>query len=198
MKIIDVPVGKVKAAAYNPKVIDQESLDALIHSIETFGFVENLVLNKDYTLIGGHQRLEGAVILGLPTVPCFIIDVDKKTEKKLNLVLNNPHAQGKFDSIKLAKLLSEVESFGDFDELNFSDLQLDIGLDLDVDTDIEELEIDGNADITSDVAGAQPTVVTTTVAQNLRLRRHLRINTRRFNINNVLGQLLMLSEINFL
>lgn len=97
-------------------------MDALKKSIKTFGLVENIVINSDYTIIGGHQRFNACLELGYTEIPCVIVDLDKKDEKKLNIMLNNPHAQGRFDMDSLNKLLNELKDELDFEELNLNDL----------------------------------------------------------------------------
>ena len=55
-----LPVASLKPAEYNPrkklKPGDKE-YQKIKDSIEEFGFADPLVVNKDMTIIGGHQRL---------------------------------------------------------------------------------------------------------------------------------------------
>lgn len=106
-EIQKLSITSINPADYNPREITEEALEGLKESIRQFGIVENLVVNKDMTLISGHQRLRAATELGITQVPCIVVDVDKKTEKKLNITLNNPHIQGTFTSDKIADLLRE-------------------------------------------------------------------------------------------
>ena len=66
MQIERVRVEKLKPADYNPrkklKPGDKE-FEKLKKSIEEFGYVEPIILNKRTdTVVGGHQRLEVMII----------------------------------------------------------------------------------------------------------------------------------------
>ena len=67
-----LPLSVLKPAAYNPrkklKPGDKE-YQKIKNSIEEFGFADPLVVNADMTIIGGHQRFNVAVELGITEVP---------------------------------------------------------------------------------------------------------------------------------
>lgn len=108
-----IPVQDLKPAAYNPrkklKPGDSE-YEKIKKSIEEFGFADALVVNKDMTIIGGHQRLTVAMELGYTEVPCTVVDIDKTREKALNIALNK--ITGAWDEALLAKLLKDIEASG--------------------------------------------------------------------------------------
>lgn len=110
-----LPVASLKPAEYNPrkklKPGDKE-YQKIKDSIEEFGFADPLVVNKDMTIIGGHQRLTVAMDLGYAEVPCAIVDVDKVREKALNIALNK--ITGAWDETMLADLLKDIQN-SDFD-----------------------------------------------------------------------------------
>ena len=94
-------------AAYNPRKISDWEMRKLMRSIEGFGFVEPVVVNKDMTIIGGHQRVEAAKNLGMEQVPCVLVDLPKNKEKALNLALNR--IGGEWDEAMLKVLLTELD-----------------------------------------------------------------------------------------
>lgn len=108
-----IPVQDLKPAAYNPrkklKPGDSE-YEKIKKSIEEFGFADALVVNKDMTIIGGHQRLTVAMELGYTEVPCTVVDIDKTREKALNIALNK--ITGAWDETLLAELLKDIEASG--------------------------------------------------------------------------------------
>lgn len=108
-----IPVQNLKPAAYNPrkklKPGDSE-YEKIKKSIEEFGFADALVVNKDMTIIGGHQRLTVAMELGYTEVPCTVVDIDKTREKALNIALNK--ITGAWDEALLAELLKDIEASG--------------------------------------------------------------------------------------
>jgi DNA modification methylase len=107
LEIVHVPIESVNPAPYNPRQMPPEELEKLKRSIQRFGFVEPLVVQlKGRVVIGGHQRLEAARQLGFTTVPVVLVDVSDEEAKILNLALNK--IQGKWDTMRLASLFSEL------------------------------------------------------------------------------------------
>lgn len=108
-----IPRSEINEAPYNPRFIDDRSAEKLelVLLDETIGLVEPLVFNKRTgNLVGGHQRLgrmdaihEGANY----EVPVSIIDVDEATERRINVLLNNPAMQGSWDVPKLEQLFRD-------------------------------------------------------------------------------------------
>lgn len=105
-EFLDVSVTDLKAAEYNPRRMKRDEFLNLKESIRTFGFTQPITINKDHTVIAGHQRLAAAIELGLAHVPCFRIDVSKDQERVLNVAMNR--IQGDFDEDKLRALLEQV------------------------------------------------------------------------------------------
>lgn len=83
-------------------------LKSLKATIKEFGMVDPLVVNKDMTIIGGHQRFKACLELGFIEMPCVVLDLPKSKEKALNLALNK--ITGDWDRKKLEKILQEIES----------------------------------------------------------------------------------------
>jgi ParB-like chromosome segregation protein Spo0J len=116
--IIDMQYQDITAlnpAPYNPrkklKPGDPE-YEKIKISLNEFGLVDPLVVNKDLTVIGGHQRLTVLGELGVKSVPCSMVDLDKKKEAALNIALNK--IQGAWDYIMLKDLLVELDT-GEFE-----------------------------------------------------------------------------------
>jgi len=133
---------QIKFADYNPRIIDESNQKKLIKAIRENGLIEPLVWNKrDGVLVGGHQRLTAADKIYRKKdyeVPVAIIDVDEKTEKKLNVQLNNPSMQGDWDLDELAKLSDDVS----FEDMGFNKADIDFMFDGDVDFDGQFIEDD--------------------------------------------------------
>lgn len=91
MKMQKIGINELKMAEYNPRKNLTEKdpeYQKIKKSILEFGFVSPLVVNKDMTVIGGHQRLKVLKELGFESVECIIVDLDKTKEKALNIALN--------------------------------------------------------------------------------------------------------------
>lgn len=151
MNIQIIDINKLIPATYNPRK-DLKPDDAeyikIKNSIVKFGFVSPLVINKDMTVIGGHQRLKVLKDLGITKVECIVVDLDKTNEKALNIALNK--IQGDWDEDKLEALLQELklEEFDmnltgfDFDEVDeiLNDINGTKEDNFDVDSAYEEIE----------------------------------------------------------
>jgi hypothetical protein len=104
---------QLNPATYNPRKISPEAMAKLKKGIREFGVVDPLIINRDGTIIGGHQRMQAGLELGHVEFPCIRLDVDKRREKALNLALNK--LSGDWDYDKLSVILSEFEADPQFD-----------------------------------------------------------------------------------
>lgn len=128
MHVEMVNLADIKPAKYNPRTITDEELSGLMESLTTFGQVENLILNKDGTLISGHQRFTAMTELGWSEAAALRLDVDEVTEKKLNVTMNNQAISGSWDMVKLGQILEDLKTEADYEELRLNKLEpLDIG-----------------------------------------------------------------------
>lgn len=143
MDIQKINIQKLKPAKYNPRIDLQpgdKEYQKIKKSIETFGYVEPIIVNKDMTVIGGHQRLKVLKELGYSEVECVIVNLNKNQEKALNIALNK--IGGEWDTEKLEELLLELKN-SDFD-LNVTGFDEDEINDIfsEYDNDIEEDNFD--------------------------------------------------------
>ena len=122
---------QIKNAEYNPRIMDKEAKKRLKKNLQENGLVSALTWNKRTgNLVGGHQRVEQLDALERNKdyeLDVCIVDVDERTEAKLNVILNNPSTQGEWDIEKLAYM---TEEFGlSFDDMGFSKLDVDFMFD---------------------------------------------------------------------
>lgn len=115
MNIQTLAIEDVHEAPYNPR-IDLKPGDKVFEdikrSIETFGYVEPIVVNSDGTIIGGHQRFKVLKEMGHTSVEAVVVSLDKAQERALNLALNK--IVGDWDYEKLEATLKELQAI-DFD-----------------------------------------------------------------------------------
>jgi len=106
MKLADI-----KPAEYNPRkdlAPGDFEYEKLKTSIETFGFVEPLVVNaRNNVLISGHQRYKILAQTGIAETEVVIVDLDDQKEKALNLAMNK--IEGTWDYEKLQSLFEEFD-----------------------------------------------------------------------------------------
>jgi len=114
MDVTNVEIKELKANEKNPRKITKRELTKLMRSIEEFGFVDPVIVNKHKTrnniVVGGHQRLKAAEKLGLKEVPVTYVDITEDKESLLNIALNE--ISGEWDDDKLFALLKELDNKG--------------------------------------------------------------------------------------
>lgn len=112
---------ELKAAPYNPRTISDAAKRKLKKGIEKIGMVQPACVwnRRSGRLVGGHRRIENLdVLMGTNAyqLKVAIVDLDDKTEKEANILLNNPEAQGDWDIGKLGEMFKtgglDVEATG--------------------------------------------------------------------------------------
>src|SRR5215510_9168530 len=116
----------INPATYNPRFITRPARKRLSEGIKEFGLVEQLVWNRRTgNLVGGHQRLKDLDKSDESLdyeLEVAAVDVDLDEEKRLNLTLNSPFAQGEYNLEGVVAIVKETGYDGTgFDYL---DLQL--------------------------------------------------------------------------
>lgn len=129
MNLVKVGIETLNVAKYNPRKDLQPSDSEYIklkNSIEHFGYVEPIIVNKrNSVIVGGHQRLKILKDLGYKDVDVVYVDLSDKDEKALNVALNK--ISGDWDPEKLEDLLREISLDEDYDIslTGFDDVELD-------------------------------------------------------------------------
>ena len=98
----------------NTKKHDKKQIKNVATSIEKYGFVQPLVIDKNNVVIIGHCRLLGAKHLKMETVPC--VCADDLTEEQVNAlrIVDNKSNESEWDMDLLADELGNID-LGDFD-----------------------------------------------------------------------------------
>lgn len=124
LKIEYVDPHSLKPWKGNPRIMSNEEHEKLKAGIREFGVVDPLIARRrDNLVIGGHQRLEDVMELGLARVPVVYIDVSDRRMKALNLALNKIH--GDWDEEKLASLLADMKDFPELELTGFDQAEID-------------------------------------------------------------------------
>lgn len=117
MKIQMMKLCDLNPAAYNPRKAlkpGDPEFEKLKHSIESFGYVELIVVNEsnNNTVISGHQRLSVMKHLGMEEAECIVVALSPEQEKALNVAMNK--VSGDWDKDKLALVIADLQG-ADFD-----------------------------------------------------------------------------------
>ena len=117
---VELKRSAIRFASYNPRKISEESRKTLKRGIKKFGLVGGIVVNKrtGFTVVSGHQRLSVMDELQKYNpdthendyrIRVDVVDMDEKSEKELNILANNPNAQGSWDYDALRELVPDID-----------------------------------------------------------------------------------------
>ena len=135
MKIVIKEIKDLKFAEYNPRKLTNKDHSDLKTSLEKFGMVEPIVVNRNENrinvIIGGHQRCRIWKEFGHRKIPCVEFDLNIDQEKELNIRLNKN--VGSWDHDMLANMFNVDDLF----EYGFEEKEL-IGFFSPDDDDIDQ------------------------------------------------------------
>ena len=141
MNIVERKINDLIFAEYNPRQIKKDQYKHLKDSIERFGLVDPIIVNKhkdrDNIIVGGHQRVRVATDMGIDKVPTVEVNLTYDKERELNVRLNKN--TGEWDHDVLANLFEMDE----LTEWGFNDNDLKLLEDEEI-KDIIPLNIDKN------------------------------------------------------
>jgi hypothetical protein len=97
-EIVEVDRSAISNAEYNPRVMTDQEKRKLREGLKRHGMVSPITWNRRTgRVVGGHQRLIALDTLAGTSkyrLRVAAIDVEELREKELNVLLNNPNAQG--------------------------------------------------------------------------------------------------------
>lgn len=124
MEIEQLKISKIIPYSNNAKEHNKTQIDNVAKSIQKFGLVQPLVVDKDNVLIIGHCRLYAARQLKMTTVPVVRADTLTEDQVKQLRLLDNKLNESDWDYNLLT---------AELDGLDMTDFDLDWGID-DIDT----------------------------------------------------------------
>lgn len=91
-RIVLIRCNKIIPSKLKPSSLD-ESIAQLSESIKKYGILQPLSVRPInygmYEIISGNRRLSASKLAGISSVPCIIIDTDKKSAAEMNFVENS-------------------------------------------------------------------------------------------------------------
>lgn len=88
-----VSVSKLVPYVNNARTHSPEQITKLRSSLREFGFINPVIIDKDYGVIAGHGRLLAAKEEGIDEVPCVFVDYLTEAQKKAYIIADNRFAQ---------------------------------------------------------------------------------------------------------
>jgi len=88
MNVVEKNISEIKEYAGNPRN-NADAIEPVMRSIESFGFKQPIVVDKNNTIVCGHTRYQAAIKLGLATVPVVIADDLTDDEVRAYRIIDN-------------------------------------------------------------------------------------------------------------
>ena len=120
MNIVNAKIAELHPAEYNPRQMTAEQNTHLKASLERFGMVDPIVVNRhpdrDGIVVGGHQRLRIWGELGHKTIPTVEVELARDRERELNIRLNRNLGDWDWDVLANHFDLTELTDWGFSDD----------------------------------------------------------------------------------
>lgn len=84
-----VPLGKLVPYINNARTHSPEQLTKLRSSLREFGFINPVIIDRDYNIIAGYGRVLAAKEEGIMEVPCVFVDYLTEAQKKAYILADN-------------------------------------------------------------------------------------------------------------
>ena len=112
-----VPISKLVPYVNNARTHSPEQITKLRSSLREFGFINPVIIDRDYGVIAGHGRIMAAKEEGIKEVPCVFADHLTEAQKKAYIIADNRMAMDAGWDEELLRV--EIESLQgmDFDPL---------------------------------------------------------------------------------
>ena len=121
-KIVQKDISSLIFAEYNPSQLSKTSYLDIKKSIQKFGIIDPIIINKHKdrkgVIIGGHQRVRVAKDLKFDKVPCVELNLPVDEEKELNVRLNKNTGSFDFD------VLADMFDMDDLIDWGFAESEL--------------------------------------------------------------------------
>ena len=142
-----VSIDKLVPYINNARTHSPEQINKLRSSLREFGFINPVIIDRDYGVIAGHGRILAAKEEGIQEIPCVFADHLTEAQKKAYIIADNRMAMDAGWDEELLRVEIEAlqaEAFDlsltGFDEKELSDLFKD-------DADVREDDFDVDAEL---------------------------------------------------
>ena len=124
MQLVDI--SKLIPYQNNARTHSKEQINKLRSSLREFGFVNPVIIDREYNVIAGHGRIAAAREEGIAQVPCVFVDHLTEAQKKAYILADNRMAlDAGWDEDLLRVELEALEEMGyDLGLTGFDDKEL--------------------------------------------------------------------------
>ncbi len=110
-----VPLSKLVPYVNNARTHSPEQLTKLRSSLREFGFINPVIIDRDFNVIAGHGRIMAAKEEGITEVPCVFVDYLTEAQKKAYVLADNRMALDAGWDEELLRIEIESLQGADFD-----------------------------------------------------------------------------------
>lgn len=121
-----IAIDKLIPYANNARTHSPDQVEKLRASLREFGFVNPILVDRDYGIIAGHGRLMAAQAEGMETVPCVFVEHLTETQKRAYILADNKLAElAGWDAKRLSSELDALTDSGfDLSIAGFEDFDI--------------------------------------------------------------------------
>ena len=112
-----IPLGKLVPYVNNARMHSPDQLSKLRSSLREFGFINPVIIDRDFNVIAGHGRIAAAKEEGMEEVPCVFVDYLTEAQKKAYILADNRMALDAGWDEELLRIEIESLQGADFDVL---------------------------------------------------------------------------------
>jgi DNA modification methylase len=112
-----VPIAKLIPYVNNARTHSPEQITKLRSSLREFGFINPVIIDRDFNVIAGHGRLLAAKEENITEVPCVFVDYLTEAQKKAYIIADNRMAMDAGWDEELLRVEIEALQGEDFDVL---------------------------------------------------------------------------------
>ena len=120
MDIVNIKVADIKPYPKNTKKHPAEQISNIAKSIEKYGFIQPIVLDKNNEIVIGHGRILASKKLKMQEVPCVYAENLSEEDIKALRIIDNKLNESEWDADFLKEELADID-LSDFD-LDFDDV----------------------------------------------------------------------------
>ena len=112
MQLVDI--NKLIPYVNNARTHNAQQINKLRSSLREFGFINPVIIDRDFNVIAGHGRIMAAKEEGINEVPCVFVDYLTETQKKAYILADNRMAMDAGWDEELLKVEIEALQAEDF------------------------------------------------------------------------------------
>lgn len=113
MQLVDI--NKLIPYVNNARTHNAQQINKLRSSLREFGFINPVIIDRDYNVIAGHGRIMAAKEEGIKEVPCVFVDYLTEAQKKAYILADNRMVMDAGWDEELLKVEIEALQAEDFD-----------------------------------------------------------------------------------